>query len=255
MRAVVTGASSGIGRELARELARRGYAVALLARRAELLEELARELPHAVAVACDVTDRDSVHAAVRRAEGELGGPFDLAIANAGVSIPNHAAKFSVDDAELVFRVNVFGMLYLYDAVIPGMIERRAGRFVGVASVAGLRAIPSAGPYSASKAAMQAFLEASRIELAPYGVGVTTVNPGFVSTPMTEKNRFRMPFLMTATRAARIIADGIERGRRVVQFPRRMSLLMRTIRVLPDAIYDRGMKRYGQRKMDSGKVKR
>jgi short-subunit dehydrogenase len=125
----------------------------------------------------------------------------------------------------------------------------------VASMAGLRAIPSAGPYSASKAAMQAFLEASRIELAPYGVGVTTVNPGFVSTPMTEKNRFRMPFLMTAARAARIIVDGVERGRRVVQFPRRMSLLMRTIRVLPDAIYDRGMKRYGQRKMDSGKVKR
>ena len=255
MRAIITGASSGIGSEIARELSRRGYAVALLARRAELLEALARELPTAVAVACDVTDRASVHAAVRRAEAELGGPFDLAVANAGVSIPNHAAKFSVDDAELVLRVNVFGMLYLYDAVIPGMIERRAGRFVGVASMAGLRAIPSAGPYSASKAAMQAFLEASRIELAPYGVGVTTVNPGFVSTPMTEKNRFRMPFLMTATRAARIIVDGIERGRRVVQFPRRMSLLMRTIRVLPDAIYDRGMKRYGQRKMDSGKVKR
>lgn len=255
MRAIITGASSGIGLELARELARRGYALALLARRTDLLEQLARELPHAVAIGCDVTDATSVRDAVRRAESELGGPFDLAIANAGVSIPGHATKFKLDDAEQTIRVNVLGMMYLFDAVIPSMVERRAGRFVGVASVAGLRGLPAAGVYSASKAAMQAFLEASRVELAPYGVGVTTVNPGFVATPMTEKNRFRMPFLMTADRAARIIADGLERGKRVIEFPFGTSLFMRTARFLPGALYDRITAPMARRKIDGEKVKR
>jgi short-subunit dehydrogenase len=250
-RAILTGASSGIGLFLARELARRGYDLALLARRGELLEETARELSvegrRAVAIACDVVDGEAVREAVRRAERELGGPFDLAIANAGVSIPSHASRFSIADAETVIRVNVLGVMYLYDAVIPGMIERKRGRFVGVASVAGLRGLPTSGPYSASKAAVQAFLEAARIELVPYGVGVTVVNPGFVETQMTEKNRFHMPFLMKADAAARVIADGIERGQRVVEFPRRMSLVMRITRLIPDAIYERMMVPYARRK--------
>ncbi|MFP5245298.1 MAG: SDR family NAD(P)-dependent oxidoreductase, partial [Thermoanaerobaculia bacterium] len=216
-RAILTGASSGIGLALARELGRRGYDLALLARRGDVLDELAKHLPsRAVAVVCDVTDAASVRDAVRKAELELGGPFDLAIANAGVSIPNHATKFNLAEAEQVIRVNVLGTFYLYDAVIPSMIERRRGRFVGVASLAGLRGLPTSGPYSASKAAMQAFLEAARIELVPYGVGVTIVNPGFVRTAMTEKNRFKMPFLMNADEAANVIADGIERGARVVE---------------------------------------
>src|SRR5688500_10186399 len=106
MRAVITGASSGIGLALARELAKRGYALALLARRTELLEQLARELPRAVAIGCDVTDAASVREAVRRAEAALDGAFDLAIANAGVSIPIHAQQFQIDDAEQIIRVNV-----------------------------------------------------------------------------------------------------------------------------------------------------
>jgi short-subunit dehydrogenase len=243
-RAILTGASSGIGLELARELARRGYELTLLARRADLLDNLARELK-ATAIACDVVDASAVKGAVTKA-----GPFDLAIANAGVSIPNHATRFRIEDAEQVIRVNVLGLMYLYDAVIPGMIERKQGRFVGIASVAGLRGLPTSGPYSASKAAVQAFLEAARIELVPYDVGVTIVNPGFVRTEMTAKNRFHMPFLMDAPRAARIIADGIERGKRVVEFPRRMSLLMRVTRLLPDALYEKMMVPYARRKTTS-----
>lgn len=250
-RVVLTGASSGIGLDLARELSRRGYDLALLARRAELLEATARELSvhgvRAVAIACDVADGAAVRDAVRRGEQELGGAFDLAIANAGVSIPNHATKFSIADAEQVIRVNVLGVMYLYDAVVQGMIERKGGRFVGIASVAGLRGLPTSGPYSASKAAVQAFLEAARIELVPYGVGVTVVNPGFVVTEMTEKNRFYMPFLMKSPKAARIIADGIERGKRVVEFPRRMSLIMRAARLVPDALYERMMVPAARRK--------
>ena len=251
-RAILTGASSGIGLDLAREFAKRGYDLALLARRVELLDRLANELrasgAKAVAIACDVTDGQAVRDAVRRAEEELGGGMDLAVANAGVSIPNHAARFSIADAEQVIRVNVLGVMYLYDAVVAGMIARKSGRFVGIASIAGLRGLPVSGPYSASKAAVQSFLEAVRIELKPYGVGVTIVNPGFVVTPMTAKNQFHMPLLMDSPRAARIIANGIERGKRLVEFPKRMSLLMRTTRLIPDALYERMMVPYARRKI-------
>lgn len=243
-RAIITGASSGIGQELARELARRGYMLALLARRADLLDQLAAELPDTTAtIVCDVTDKECVRTAVRR----LGGVFDLAVANAGVSIAMHATNFKLDAAEEIMRVNYLGMLYLFDAVIPGMVERKRGRFVGVASIAGLRGIPAAAPYSASKAAMQTFLEAARVELKPYGVGVTIVNPGFVATPMTARHRFRMPFLMQPGDAARVIADGIEKGKRVVEFPWPMSRLARLLRALPDPLYDRVTARAGRRR--------
>lgn len=259
MRAIITGASTGIGHALAHELAKRGYDLALLARRAELLEALASEVRahgrRAVAIACDVADAAAVREAVQRAQVELGGTFDLAVANAGVSIPSHATKFKLDEAEQTIRVNVLGVMYLYDAVIPSMVEQRSGRFVGVASIAGLRGLPTSAPYSASKAALQAFLEAARIELKPYGVGVTIVNPGFVATPMTEKNRFRMPFLMQAGDAAAVMAKGIERGARVIEFPRPMSLLMRFVRYIPDALYERIMVPYARRKIDPAKVKR
>jgi short-subunit dehydrogenase len=248
--ALITGASSGIGAALARELARRGWSLALLARRQELLDALVTELQaagaRAIAIACDVEDKDAVHAAVRRAESELG-PLDLAVANAGISIPNHATKFKLEDAERTIRINVFGMLYLFDAVIPGMVERRRGQFAGVASVAGLRGLPTSGPYSASKSAMQSFLEASRIELAPYGVAVTTINPGFVRTEMTKKNTFPMPFLMDAAPAAKLIADKLQRRARVIEFPWAMSLLMRTARLLPSALYDRLTGPFARRK--------
>ncbi len=253
--AIITGASSGIGAALAGELSRRGWAVALLARRQDLLEEVRATLATpSVALPCDVTDAAAVERAVRQAEATLG-PIDLAVANAGVGIPGHATKFKLADADRTIRVNVLGMMNLFAAVILPMVERRSGRFAGIASVAGLRGLPTSAAYSASKAAMQTFLESSRIELAPYGVGVTIVNPGFIATPMTEKNRFRMPFLMQAGPAAKKIADGLERGKRVVEFPRPMSVLMRVMRHLPDPLYDRLTAPYARRKADPEKVKR
>jgi short-subunit dehydrogenase len=231
-RAIITGASSGIGAEMAREFSRRGYEVVLLARRADLLDQLAKELPRATAIACDVTDSAAVHDSVARS-----GPFDVAIANAGIGVSAWAAK-SVADAELMMRVNYFGMLYLFDAVMPSMMERRSGHFAGIASIAGLRGLPTSAGYSASKAAMQAFLEAARVEVASFGIRITTVNPGFIVTPMTEKNKFKMPFLMKADRAAKIIVDGIERGKRIVEFPFPMSMAMRFLRVVPAWMFDR-----------------
>ena len=256
MRTIITGASSGIGAALARELSRRGHSLALVARRGDLLEALASELTtQSVVLPADVTDAAAVRRSVARAEEALGGPIDLAVANAGVGIPSHAAKFILADAEQMVRVNILGMFNLFDAVIPGMVERRSGHFAGMASLAGLRGLPTSSVYSATKAAMQTFLEASRIELAPYGVAVTIVNPGFIATPMTEKNRFRMPLLMQADRAARIIAGSLERRKRVVEFPFRMSMLTRFTRLLPNAIFDRVTAPYARRKMDSSKVGR
>jgi short-subunit dehydrogenase len=237
-RAIITGASSGIGLALAQELSRRGWSLALLARRTELIDEAAKSMPNAVAITCDVTDLASVNEAVQRA----GGPFDLAVANAGIGYPTHAAKFDAQAAAEIFRVNVIGMIHLFGAVVPSMIERRSGRFAGVASIAGHRGLPTVSAYSSSKSAMQSFLEASRVELAPYGVGVSIVNPGFIVTAMTSKNRFRMPFLMKVDPAARLIADGLERGKRVIEFPRPMSMATRAMRLVPDFLYDAMMTR-------------
>jgi short-subunit dehydrogenase len=245
MRTIISGASSGIGAALARELSRRGHALGLVARRAEMLDALVAELKTpAVALPCDVTDSAAVREAVAKGEAALGGPFDLAVANAGVGVTFTAKHFNIDDARRMVDVNVIGTMVLFDAVVPGMIERRGGHFAGVASLAGLRGLPTASVYSATKAAMQAFLEASRVELRRYGVAVTTINPGFVVSEMTDKNEFKMPFLMSAERAARIIADGLERRARVIQFPMPMSLLMRLTRALPNFVFDRvvGMRR-------------
>lgn len=251
-RAIITGASSGIGAALARELVSRGdWHVVLLARRADLLEQLANELkPNATAVVCDVTDAP----AVKRAALE-NGPFDLAVANAGISVPTYATSFNLADAESIMRVNVSGMFNLFDAVIPSMIERHSGRFAGVASIAGLRGLPSSGVYSASKAAMQTFLEASRAELSTSGVGVTTINPGFVNTPIIAKYQFKLPFVVPVDRAARIIVDGLLRGKREIEFPAPMSLLMRTIRLVPNAAYDAFGRRFGRRRIDPSKIRR
>lgn len=241
---VITGASSGIGAELARIYARRGDRIALLARRADRLAAVAAEVAalggKAMVVECDVVDRKSVEAAVQRVLTEFG-TLDLVIANAGVAKPVRATAFSTDDAELVMSTNFYGMIYLFGAVIPSMLAQKSGQFVGIASVAGLRGLPRFSVYSASKAAMQNFLEAARAELAPEGIAVTTVNPGFIETEMTAKNRFRMPFLMKLEPAAKIIAAGIDRRARVIEFPFATSKMMRIVRLLPDALVDRIMR--------------
>ena len=251
MRAIITGASSGIGAALARELVKRGWFVVLLARRVELLDALAKELaPNAIAAGCDVTDQ----AAVKRA-ALANGPYDLAIANAGISVPTYADNFNAADAESIIRVNVLGMFYLFEAVVPAMIERRSGWFAGVASIAGLRGLPSASVYSASKAAMQAFLEASRSELYGTGVGISIINPGYVDTPIIAKYQGRLPFVVPVERAARIIVDGIAARKKEIEFPLPMLLLVRTMRLLPNALYDLIGRRFVKRRIDMSKVRR
>ena len=247
--AIITGASSGIGHALAIELGRRGWRTALLARRKDLLENVASDVRgiggDALALAADVTDAGAVQKSVDQTIAAWG-PLHLAVANAGLSVPSAAARLDLEVARDIMRINFEGMLNLVAAVIPGMVERGQGQFAGISSLAGFRGLPGAGPYSASKAAMRAYLEAIRIELAPRGIAVTTVNPGFIRTPMTEKNRFPMPFLMNVEDAARRIADAIEAKRREVSFPLPMALMMRLVRILPNAVWERVSLPYARR---------
>ncbi len=256
---VITGASSGIGEALALELATRGWErIALLARRADALDSVARDVRErgskSFAIACDVRDAQSVHDAVARVVAEWGA-VDLAIANAGIGYPTPAHRFSLDDARAIMQTNFEGMLHLWGAVSPTMLERKVGHFVAIASLAGLRGLPGGSMYSASKAAMQSWMEASRVELTGRGIAMTIVNPGYVATPLVEKNRFRMPFLMQPRDAARKIADGIERGARIVEFPLPMSLLMRTLRLVPAVLFDRIVRPWGRRKVDVDRARK
>lgn len=239
--AIVTGASSGIGAALAKELARRGWKVGLVARRAELLDALAAEIRaaggEAAAAAADVTDRAATEAAIHGLEAALG-PCDLLVANAGTGAPTPAHKVPVDTILSIMRLNYDGVVHAAAAVLPGMLERKRGRLAVVSSVAATRGLPGTGAYSASKAAISTLWESMRIDLRNKGVTCTTIHPGFIDTPLTQKNRFKMPWIMPVERAARICADGLEAGAIDITFPWQMRWLSRLMRRLPNWLWDR-----------------
>lgn len=242
--AVVTGASSGIGVELCRQLAADGTKVALLARRVDLLASLGDEIRAGGGVAheieCDVRDRLNVRAAVAEAARELG-PIDLAIANAGVGHTIPADDFDSALFEDILRTNLLGAVHVVEAVLPEMIARRRGQIVGVSSLAAYRGFPQTHAYCASKAGLNVFLEGLRPEVAGYGIAVTTVCPGFVRTPMTARNRGAMPFLLDADDCARRILRAARAKRRVYNFPWPMATAMWIVRWLPSGLLDSAMR--------------
>ncbi len=233
----LTGASSGIGEALVPELVRRGARVAISARTTGALEAIAAGFPdgQVVAMPVDVTDRAAVAAMAAHLEAVWGG-VDLAIFNAGTHRPVSATDLDAGDFEMLMRVNYLSVIYGIEAVLPGMLARGQGHIAGVASLAGYRALPTAAAYGASKAALILALDAMRFDLAPRGIDVTVVNPGFVRTPLTDRNTFHMPMRIDATAAARLIANGLERRAREIHFPARFSWLMKTLRVLPYPLY-------------------
>lgn len=231
----VTGASTGIGAALARELADRGARVAISARNAEQLAEVAEG--RMVVVPVDVTDRAATVAAGERVREALGG-LDVAVLNAGTWSSFHVEPW---DSQLFadhLQVNVMGAVHTMEAVVPQMLAAGRGRIVGVASVAGYRGLPGSEAYNAGKAALISLLESLRGSLAPRGVVVQTVNPGFVTTRMTDRNRFPMPFKVEADVAARTIADGIARDKAEVVFPVPMMVAMKLARLLPVRVWTR-----------------
>jgi hypothetical protein len=237
-RVVVTGASSGIGQALAREYAKRGAQLALIARRSGALQDLAATLPvHCYTYALDVRDAQALGTAARDFMQRAGTP-DVVIANAGISAGNDTAN-PADNAlfEETLATNVTGMMLTFQPFLEAMLRRRKGVLAGIASVAGFRGLPGASAYSASKAAAISYLESLRVELRGSGIRVAAICPGYVATPMTEKNPYPMPFLVPAESAARQIADAIARGKRLHVLPWQMAIMGWLLRHLPRPLYD------------------
>lgn len=247
--AVITGASSGIGWALAKELAGKGCKVGLLARRQEQLLALAREIEQAggqcACAPADVGNRAAVLAAVMQVREQLG-PIDLLVANAGVGRPTLLDPVNIDDVEKMFQVNVLGVVYSIEAVLPEMLRRGKGHLAAVSSLGSYKGLPGESAYCSSKAAVNVYMEGLRIQLRTKGIAVTTICPGFVKTPMTAVNEFKMPFLLEANEAARRIVRALERKVKVFNFPWQMSLLMKLTHWLPDWVVDRNMQAYNEK---------
>ena len=235
----LTGASSGIGEALAKQLATIDCKLVISARRAEVLQELSDALSPCAAEVCvaplDITEKQQLTSQFEQII-ERVGPIDLLIANAGTHIPTQVEVFDSEQYDFLMQVNYSGALRCLELVLPSMIERRSGHIVGVSSVAGYRGLPRAAAYGASKAALTHFLESLRFDLIKHNVDVTIVNPGFVRTPLTDKNEFPMPFRIEASEAAEIILRGIEQVKKEVHFPWQFSWLMKCMRIIPFSWY-------------------
>ncbi len=241
MNVFITGASSGIGAALAREFAARGATLGLLARRPAALDDLIAQLPgQHRRYPVDVADRASVIEAARDFEQATGGT-DLVIANAGISTGTLTER--ADDLPLFDRVLTTNFLAAVSTFHPFVAPmRRSGRgtLAAIASVAGVRGLPGAGAYCASKAALINYCESLRVELHGSGVRVVTIAPGFIDTPMTAVNPYPMPFLMDVGRFAREAADAMLDGVSYRVIPWQMAWLARLLRILPNAIFDRAV---------------
>jgi short-subunit dehydrogenase len=236
----ISGASSGLGAALAAVYARRGDAVLLAARRRERIEAAAAafraEGGQTLAVTCDVTDRQQVQSAVHQAEDAFGA-VDLMIANAGIALRMRAETFDAPGLDRLFQVNVLGAAYCFEAVLPSMLERNEGHLVGISSLAGYRGLPGAAAYCASKAALTSLLQSFRVDLIGTEVDVTTICPGFVKTELTAGQKRRRPFQLEADDAARRMQRAIDRKKTEYAFPWPMALLTRTMRIMPNALFD------------------
>ena len=232
----ITGASMGIGEALARRLARDGAEVVASARSADRLWALAdgsggRIVPWPL----DITDAVAVAAAVAGIEAARG-PIDVAVLNAGTHQPVTAAEFTAEGLRRLMEINLFGAAACLEALMPRMIARGRGRIAVVASVAGYRGLPTGAYYGASKAALINLAESLKFDLDRAGVTLQVVDPGFVRTPLTDRNEFPMPFLISAELAAERIASGLTSSRFEIAFPRPFVWIMKLLRLLPYRLY-------------------
>jgi short-subunit dehydrogenase len=211
----------------------------MFSRSAATLEQEAAKLRRdgvVIAFEGDVTDAARVRQFVEQVEGTWG-PIHLAIANAGIRAATRAIDFPLPSAVRLMETNYFGMLHLFAAVMPGMLARKDGCFVGIASIAGTRCLAGGSGYGASKAAMQSFLDTSRLDVRPYGLQIVTVNPWFIRTS-GEDNAIPRPMMVEADWAAERIVKGIENGKTQIEFPLVPALLWKIIRLLPNSMFVR-----------------
>lgn len=233
----LVGASSGIGRATAALLHARGARVAVSARQSQALDDFVAAHPGSLALRADVAEPGSLQAAHDALMHWAGsGQLDLVVYCAGHYQPMTAQHFDLAHALQHQRINVDGALRLLDAVLPTLRRQGAGHLSLVSSVAGYRGLPKALAYGPTKAALINLAEVLYLDLHPDGIGVSVVNPGFVQTPMTAGNDFTMPALLTPDQAAQAMVAGWEKGLFEVHFPKRFTLWLKLLRLLPHAWY-------------------
>lgn len=240
----ITGASSGIGQALAWRFYQAGWRLALVARRTGEITRWALEQgvdPDRMAVySADVAVPDSIVAAGQACLRDQGLP-DVVIANAGISIGmDTAERADLEVMARTFATNNTGMAATFHPFVAAMVARGSGRLVGIGSVAGIRGLPGHGAYCASKAAAIAYCESLRGELAPAGVRVVTLCPGYIDTPLTRSNRYSMPFLMQPDAFADRAFAAIARGTSYAVIPWQMGWIARLLRLLPNPVFDRAL---------------
>ena len=238
---MITGASSGIGRGLALELAKRGAKVGLIARRVEMLDDIVSQIQsaggQAIAVSADVQNEAAMKQAARHLESQFGA-IDVLIANAGTGTTTDAAKLEPSEVARILNINVVGAANSVAAVVQQMVARGQGQLVAISSLAAYRGLPKSASYGASKAALSAFFESLRLDLNPKGVDVTIIHPGFIKTPLTAGREAQMPFLMELDDAVKKIIRAIEKKRKSYAFPWQLASIVRFMMVMPNFIYDR-----------------
>ena len=238
----ITGASSGIGQAMALEWARRGGRLALVARRGDEMRAWAASQgwseDRAAVYVADARDLPAMTAAGRDCIARQGLP-DVVIANAGISVGvDMSDESDLEVLRAIVETNNLGMAATFQPFIAPMCERRSGRLVGIASVAGIRGLPGHAAYSMSKAGVISFCESLRVECKRFGVRVVTIAPGYIDTPLTRGNSYSMPFLMPSDKFARQALDAIVAGVGMRVIPWQMGVLARVLRILPNWIYDR-----------------
>jgi short-subunit dehydrogenase len=236
--ALITGASSGLGRSLALWFAARGVRVYAAARRAEMLESLREEAKGNIEpVVMDVANAAATLEVIQKLDDESGG-LDLVVANAGVGGLTKGKRIDWPSVARMIEVNVTGAAATLCAALPKMVERQKGHLVGVSSLAAFRGLPHSAAYSGSKAFLATFLEGLRVDLRGSGVKVTCIYPGYVKSEMTAKNKVPMPFLLETADAASLMGEAIERGDAEYGFPWQVALALRSAKLVPNALFDR-----------------
>lgn len=231
---LITGASSGIGYQLTKDLANEGAQLALLSRREDLLKSLVEELSKKTKIKyykCDVTIKNEVKEIISKIKNDFG-KVDIAILNSGVGYTSSVLDYNSTDAEKTFNTNVLGAVYCIEQLLPEFVSEKRGVIVGISSLGDGKGFPKSGFYSASKAALTIILESLRIELKKYNVKVITVKPGFVKTPMTDKNSFKMPYLMSVEEGSKILIDGLKKDKRIIEFPWQTTIGAKILRMMP-----------------------
>lgn len=233
----VIGASSGIGRAFAGAVLLRGARVALTARDVSSLQTLADLFrpEQSLVLPADITSQSDITAAYAQLKQQWSG-IDLIVLLAGTHFPVRAWELDAPEAENLFRVNVFGVLRVLSQVVPDLVAKGEGGIVIVSSVAGYRGLPTSLVYGASKAALINLAETLYLDLRARGISVYLVNPGFVKTPLTDRNPFRMPALIPAEQAAEAMVRGLERGQFEIHFPKRFTWAMKLLRMLPYRVF-------------------